>query len=108
MSTAVRVEATAERSALGTYLQAQRDSVLAIVDGLAESAWRSSIVPSGWTPLSLVEHLGHAERFWAQVVLAGEVSPLPWSSEEERREVSDVVAFYGDQSARTDVIVAGL
>ena len=101
-------ETTAERAALDAYLQAQRDSALAVVDGLDEAAWRTSIVPSGWTPLSLVEHLGHAERFWAQVVLAGEVSPLPWSSDEERREVDDVVAFYRDQCARTDAILAGL
>ena len=101
-------ETTAERAALDAYLQAQRDSALAVVDGLDEAAWRTSIVPSGWTPLSLVEHLGHAERFWAQVVLAGEVSPLPWSSDEERREVDDVVAFYRDQCARTDAILVGL
>jgi hypothetical protein len=102
------IHATAERAALGAYLQAQRDSVLAILDGLDEAAWRTSVVPSGWTPLSLVEHLGHAERFWAQVVLAGEMSPLPWASEQEHREVDDVVAFYRDQCVRTDVIVAGL
>jgi uncharacterized protein DUF664 len=108
LGTVPDVDATAERAALGAYLQAQRDSVLAIVDGLDQGAWRTSVVPSGWTPLSLLEHLGHAERFWAQVVLAGEVSPLPWASEGEAREVGDVVAFYRDQSARTDAIVADL
>ena len=102
------VEATAERAALGAYLQGQRDSVLAILDGLDERAWRTSVVPSGWTPLSLLEHLGHAEQFWAQVVLAGEVPPLSWWSEGEAREVGDVAAFYRDQCARTDAILADL
>jgi uncharacterized damage-inducible protein DinB len=101
-------EVTAERSALRAYLQAQRDSVLAIVAGLDEAAWRTAVVPSGWTPLSLVEHLGHAERFWAQVVLAGGVAPLPWSPEKEPRDVSAVIAFYRDQAARTDAIVGRL
>jgi Protein of unknown function (DUF664) len=41
-------------------------------------------------------------------VLAGDVTPLPWSSDEVHREVTDVVAFYRDQGARTDTIVAGL
>ena len=106
--TVAEVEATVERAALDAYLRAQRDSVLAILDGLDEAALRHSVVPSGWTPLSLLEHLGHAERFWAQAVLAGKVSPLPWPSDQEDRRVDDVVAFYRDQCARTDVIVAGL
>ncbi len=30
----------------------------------------------GWTPLGLVEHLGHAERFWFQIVCVGTAAPL--------------------------------
>lgn len=74
---------SAERVALLTYLDAQRSSVLAIVADLDEASWRRSVVPSGWTPLGLLEHLGHAERFWSQVVLADRVSPLPWPAGED-------------------------
>ena len=75
--------AVAERAALLGYLAAQRAAALAVVDGLDEPSLRRSVVPSGWTCLGLIEHLGHAERFWAQVVLSGEVSPLPWNDEAE-------------------------
>lgn len=107
---------SAERVALRTYLDAQRSSVLAIVADLDEASWRRSVVPSGWTPLGLLEHLGHAERFWSQVVLADRVSPLPWPAGEDSgggprfvsgHAVGDVVAFYQDQSARTDEILDG-
>jgi hypothetical protein len=110
--------ASAEREALLSYLVAQRAAVLEIVDGLDERSLRRSVVPSGWTCLGLLEHLGHAERFWAQVVLAGEVSALPWPDAEGEwdpaaalvsdRETVDVIAFYRDQCARTDTIVARL
>jgi Protein of unknown function (DUF664) len=109
----------AEGAALLGYLAAQRVAVLAVIDGLDEVSLRRSVVPSGWTCLGLLEHLGHAERFWAQAVLAGEVSPLPWTDEPEgewdpsaalvsHHRTADVVTFYADQCARTDAIVSGL
>ena len=108
-----------ERAALLGYLAAQRVAVLAVVDGLDERSLRRSVVPSGWTCLGLLEHLGHAERFWAQAVLAGEVSELPWTDEPEGEwdpgaalvsdhDTADVIAFYRGQCARTDAIMAGL
>ena len=36
------------------------------------------MLPSGWTPLGLVEHLGHAERHWFQEIATGSADPLPW------------------------------
>jgi uncharacterized protein DUF664 len=108
----------AERAALLGYLAAQRSAVVAVVDGLDEVSLRQSVVPSGWTCLGLLEHLGHAERFWSQVVLAGAVTALPWSDEAEgvwdpgaalvsEHRTVDVIAFYRDQCARTDATVAG-
>jgi hypothetical protein len=107
----------AERAALLGYLAAQRSAVLAVVDGLDEVSLRRSVVPSGWTCLGLLEHLGHAERFWAEAVLADSVSALPWTDEPEGEwdlgdalvsdhSTADVIAFYRDQCARTDAIVA--
>jgi Protein of unknown function (DUF664) len=57
-----------DSQALLTFLDAQRASVLAIVDGLDDDALRAPVVPSGWTPLGLIEHLGFAERYWFQQV----------------------------------------
>ncbi|MEU9357681.1 DUF664 domain-containing protein [Streptomyces sp. NPDC048301] len=65
-----------EKKTLSAFLAAQRASVLAIVDGLDTQALTSSVLPSGWTPLGLVEHLGHAERHWFQEVVTGAAEPL--------------------------------
>ncbi|KRE38820.1 hypothetical protein ASG73_00130 [Janibacter sp. Soil728] len=107
-----------ERESLLACLQAQRSSVLAIVADLDEASWRSSIVPSGWTPLGLLEHLGGAERLWGQVVLGDRVSPMPWpqaddggSEEDDRpalvsgRAVGEVLASYRDRCAQTDAVL---
>jgi Protein of unknown function (DUF664) len=55
-----------EPEALLGFLSAQRGAVLSIVEGLDEEAWHRSVVPSGWTPAGLVEHLGGAEWYWFQ------------------------------------------
>ena len=46
-----------ERTALIYYLDAQRGSALAIVDGLAQEHDDVSVVPSGWTVASMFEHV---------------------------------------------------
>lgn len=43
-------ESHADDEMLWGFLHDQRDSVLAIVDGLDEDAWHRSVVPTGWTP----------------------------------------------------------
>ena len=113
---AAPVEAGAERADLAAFLTAQRQAVLAIVDGLDEDALRRTVLPSGWTPLGLIEHLGHAERFWFQRILTGQVSELPWpaSSGDEDEDApfttehpaDAVLAFYRDQCARSDAALA--
>lgn len=104
-----------ERRALLAYLDAQRGVVLDVIAGLDDTSLRTAVMPSGWTPLGLVEHLGHAERFWAQAVLAGEVTGLPWADDGDAdgpftsaHAVAEVLAFYRDQCARTDAILDGL
>jgi len=106
----------AEKRALLEFLDAQRAIVLAIVTGLAQEALRTPAVPSGWTPLGLVKHLGFAERHWFQRVATGSAGELPWTEmpgEEEGREPfttslpADVVlGFYRDQCERANAIVA--
>ena len=99
-----------EKAALRHFLDAQRASVLAIVDGLDEEALTTAVLPSGWTPLGLVEHLGHAERHWFQEVLTGSAAPLPWVDERTplrtSRPPSEVFAFYRDQCDRSNAALA--
>jgi Protein of unknown function (DUF664) len=98
------------------FLEKQRASVLSVVEGLSEAAWHTSVVPSGWTPAGLVEHLGNAERHWFQGVVTGVVQELPWDEGRPPydpfaafgcdRPSADIIAFYRDQCRRSDEVLA--
>jgi Protein of unknown function (DUF664) len=99
-----------EKGALLGFLAAQRASVLAILEGLDETALTGNVPPLGWTPLGMVEHLGYAERHWFQEVLTGSADPVAWPDDHTPlntpRSASVVFAFYGDQCRRSDAILA--
>jgi len=60
---------------LVSSLNAQRDHVLGILEGLSEEALRRPVLPSGWTCLGLVRHLAiDVERFWFASIIAGKRS----------------------------------
>jgi hypothetical protein len=85
----------AETSVLLASLDAQRRHVVGIVDGLEEVDLRRSLVPSGWTPLGLVQHLTlDVERFWFLAVAAG-----------DRRVIDELDR--GDDSWRVSADVSG-
>jgi len=98
------------------FLAAQRGAVLAIVEGLDEEAWHRSVVPTGWTPAGLVEHLGGAEFHWFQMVVAGAEIELPEGEEMEPYDPmaafvtgmssAEVIAEYRDICARSDAVLA--
>ncbi len=46
-----------ESKTLLAYLNAQRDHVLGILEGLDEETLGRPVLPSGWTCLGLVHHL---------------------------------------------------
>jgi hypothetical protein len=105
-----------EKRALLAFLEAQRAIVLAIVAGMAEDTMRTPVLPSGWTPLGLVKHLGFAGRRWFQRVATGLVDEPPWTGlpgeGKGRRPFTtglpaDVLfGFYRDQCERANAIVA--
>jgi Protein of unknown function (DUF664) len=106
-----------EDQALLAFLQAQRDAVLAIAEGLAEEAWHRSVVPSGWTPAGLVEHLGGAEWHWFQGVVTGVVPEPPPGDEDlppynptaafvTDLPAAEIIGFYRDQCASSDAVLA--
>jgi uncharacterized damage-inducible protein DinB len=101
-----------EKHALLMFLEAQRSSVLAIVDGLDDQALTTPVLPSGWTPLGLIEHLGHAERHWFQEIVTGSAEPLPWPDDNTPlttpRPPSAVFAFYRAQCERSNAVLASL
>jgi len=103
----------ADKAALHEFLGHQRASVLAVLEGLGEEALRTPVLPSGWTPLGLVEHLGHAERYWFQEIMTGTAEPLPWPDDRPDDEVPlttslpvpVVLGFYRDQCRISDAVI---
>lgn len=62
-----------EGETLLACLNAQREHVLGILEGLDEEALRRPVLPSGWSCLGLVRHLAlDDERFWFRGIVAGE------------------------------------
>jgi hypothetical protein len=102
---------TTEAAALKHFLDAQRASAVAILEGLSDDQLRTSILPSGWTPLGLIRHLGYAERHWFQRVATGSVAEVPWPNDDERQLISthpvaEVFDFYLDQCERSNAVLA--
>ncbi|WP_433515887.1 DinB family protein [Nonomuraea sp. CA-143628] len=100
-----------EKNTLLMFLEAQRASILAIVDGLDADALSTAVLPSGWTVLGLVEHLGYAERHWFQEIATGYAEPLDWPDDDHLplttpRPPSVVFAFYRDQCERSNAVLA--
>ncbi len=105
---------------LVTFLNAQRTRAVGILEGLGDDQLRTPVLPSGWTPLGLIEHLGHAERHWFQEVMLGSAAPLPWAEESgddddrgpdsggftTNRSVEMVFGFYREQIERANAVLA--
>jgi hypothetical protein len=103
-----------EAPLLLSYLGAQREHVLGIVDGLSDEDLRRPVLPTGWTCLGLVQHLAvDVEEFWFQEVFAGEpVDPgglgegpaAGWQVPDGAR-TEEVLGRYRRAAARADEIV---
>jgi hypothetical protein len=100
-----------ETDALLVSLNSQRQHVLGALEGLSEDDLRRSVLPSGWTPLGVVQHLAlEVEQFWFRGAVAGE--PITLTSGDEAWQVpADVPAdailgLYRDEIARANEIIA--
>ncbi len=60
------------------YLDFYRDALADKVDGLSEDELAGSVMPSGWTPAGLVNHLANVERRWLQWGFLAEPVLDPW------------------------------
>lgn len=69
-------------NALLTYLEFFRSVVADKVAGLDEDTLRSSVLPSGWSPLELVKHLAFMERRWVVWGFLGEQIADPWGDDD--------------------------
>jgi hypothetical protein len=101
-----------ESGALLSSLNAQRDHVLGILDGLPGEALRRGVLPSGWTCLGLVRHLAiDVERFWFRSIIAGEQVELCEGAEAwqvgEDIPPDAVLGLYRQEIGRANEIIAG-
>ena len=107
----------ADRPALLAALEYQRASVRAVVAGLSEEAWHTSVVPSGWTPAGMVAHLGGAERHWTCGVILDDDPGHPFDEDDDDEYDPDapfvidwpsekVLVYYRDQTRLTDDMLA--
>ncbi|TDV52173.1 uncharacterized protein DUF664 [Actinophytocola oryzae] len=108
------MSAAAERPMLETWLDVQRDSVVAKIDGLSEEAIRRRLVPSLTTVGSLVKHLRWVETGWFHQLL-GERSddsrrthPRDWEFTVQPEDTgASLVAEYRAACARSREAAAG-
>ncbi|WP_129667229.1 DinB family protein [Phytoactinopolyspora endophytica] len=65
------------------YLDYYRTAIGRKLDGMPDDELRNSRLPSGWTPLELVNHLLHMERRWLRWGFTAEQVDAPWGDADE-------------------------
>jgi hypothetical protein len=99
---------------LAGYLDYYRAIVLRKLDGVSERDLRSSRLPSGWTPLTLLKHLTFVELRWLQWGFLAEDVDEPWGdvgpdgawTVAPGETTEQVKAAFQEQCARSRAIVA--
>ncbi|HEY3013683.1 MAG TPA: DUF664 domain-containing protein [Nocardioides sp.] len=99
-STEPRHDVKGEGPLFSAYLDFYREQLIAGVLSLSPEAQRTTLVPSGWTPIELLSHVLHMEQRWfVWAFLAEEVGerfgdwsvPDPRGVEDARWQVADHV-----------------
>lgn len=94
------------------YLDFFRAEVRRKTSELSDDALQRPVVPSGWTPAGLVEHLFHMERRWLVWGFLGEDLPNPRGDRDEHqrwvtsRPLDEILADLDAGGLRTREIVA--
>jgi len=70
-----------EREVLLDYLDYFRQTARSKIAGMPADERTRSRLPSGWTPLELLNHLRHVERRWLEWGFAGEPITDPWADQ---------------------------
>ena len=73
------------REVLLGYLAYFRSVLVDKLSGLAEPELRGSRLPSGWSPLELLQHLTHVERRWLEWGFEGRDVGDPWADHRDGR-----------------------
>jgi uncharacterized damage-inducible protein DinB len=94
------------------YLDFFRDAVIDKVEALPEARLRTSVLPSGWTPVELVKHLTFVELRWLEWGFEGRDVGDQWGDDRDGRwyvppgETTDaLLTALRQQSVRTRAVV---
>ena len=97
------------------FLAFYRATVVEKARSLPEAEQRRPQVPSGWTPLELLQHLAFMERRWFVWGFLGEQVDDPWGDSQDSpdaawlvpagRTLEDVVGLLDTQAARTEAVL---
>lgn len=92
-----------ERDVLLGYLDFFRDLAVGKVSGMTPRDQGRARLPSGWTPLELLNHLRHVERRWLEWGFAGRQLADPWADQRDDRwhtddELATLIAHLGQQA----------
>lgn len=71
-----------EKKLLASFIEVQRDAMLALADGLSDEDLRTRLVPSDTTILGMIKHLAFVERWWFQDVFEGRQCTYPWTKDD--------------------------
>jgi hypothetical protein len=95
------------------YLEFYRETVVRKTLSLPDEAQRTSVLPSGWTPVEMLSHLAHMEQRWMVWGFLGEDVAEPWGdARDDRWHVPDdrptgeVVAVLRAVGERTTSLLA--
>jgi uncharacterized damage-inducible protein DinB len=105
-----------EAAHFAAYLSFYRATVVEKARSLPEAELRRPLVPSGWTPLELAQHLAFMERRWFVWGFLGEQVEDPWGDSQGSPDAAwlvpasvsldDVLALLTEQAALTEGLLA--
>ncbi len=95
------------------YLDFFRETVIRKAGSLPPDQQRTSVLPSGWTPLEMLAHLAAMERRWLVWGFLGEPVEDPWREVRDGRwhvpedvPLDDLAAALREGGARTTAVLA--
>jgi uncharacterized damage-inducible protein DinB len=105
-----------EAAHVAAFLAYFRATVVEKARSLPEQELRRPQVPSGWTPLALLQHLAYMERRWFTWGFLGEAVNDPWGDSQGAPDAAwlvaadtsldEVVVLLAEQASRTEAVLA--
>lgn len=102
-----------ERESLLAAIERHRDAIMWKLDGLGDEQLRTSLLPSGVTPIGLLKHLAAVEYGWFCSTFGRPHEPLDFDLDDENADfrveaddsTADVFAFYERARAAANAAV---